>query len=177
MSQSTSQYPLDDRVDDRLAIDDVLKRHCRGLDRNLPGQLKDCYWPEADVDYGNFKGPAHSFAELVGAALSETYELTRHAISNSLIEFDGEQARVESYVQAGHLFPGGSQQMRFEGRYLDLLEKRDGQWRMLHRQVVMDWSQTSTLDDERESEAFAALAKGSSDGSDPLHAFLQTEAK
>jgi hypothetical protein len=161
---------------DRIAINDILSQHSRALDRNNSAWLKDCYWPEATVDYGNFKGPAHTFAELVGPALAEAYELTRHAISNTLVQFQGAQARTESYVLASHLFQGGEQEMRFEGRYLDQLEKRDGQWRMLHRQVVMDWSHTSKLADERNTEAFAALAKGSNDGDDPLHPFLSTGA-
>lgn len=161
-----------DVIADRMAIVDTLHQHCRGLDRNDAELLKDCYWPEGSVDYGNFKGPAHTFTELVGPALSQIYELTRHSISNTLLEFDGSLARAESYVQAGHLLTGGKQEMRFEGRYLDTLEKRDTQWRLIHRQVVMDWSCNSSITDERESEAYTALAKGKADKTDPLYPFL-----
>jgi hypothetical protein len=30
--------------------------------------------------------------------------------------------------------------LALHSRGLDRLEKRDGQWKILHRQVVMDWS-------------------------------------
>ena len=161
------------QIADRLAVQDVLHSHCRGLDRNDGALIAACYWPDAEVDYGSFKGSASQFAELIGPALGEAYELTRHCISNTLIAFDGATARVESYVEASHLFKGGASEMRFGGRYLDTLEQRGDEWRMLHRQVVMDWSTTREVTDERQSEAFSALSKGSNDASDPLHAFLQ----
>ncbi|TDG14877.1 nuclear transport factor 2 family protein [Seongchinamella unica] len=172
MTDPSVPCPSPAEVDDRLAIIDVLLRHCRGLDRNDAPLLKRCYWPEAEVDYGSFKGPAHSFAELIGPALAEAYELTRHCIGNTLVELQGDTALVESYVRAGHLFTGGQAEMCFEGRYLDRLQKRAGRWGIIHRQVVMDWSRTRKLEDARDSEAFADLARGRDDDRDPLHAFL-----
>ena len=158
---------------DRMAIQDVLHGHCRGLDRNDGPAVAASYWPEAEVDYGSFRGPASQFAGLIGPALSAAYQLTRHCISNTLIDFEGQQARAESYVEAAHLLADGGSEMRFGGRYLDTLEKRGEEWRMLHRQVVMDWSHTRPVTDERQSEAFAELSKGRNDGDDPLHAFLR----
>jgi hypothetical protein len=165
------------QIADRLAIQDVLHTHCRGLDRNHGSLVADCYWPEAEVDYGSFQGLASQFAELIGPALGDAYQLTRHCISNTLISFDGAFARAESYVEASHLAADGSSEMRFGGRYLDTLEKRGDQWRMIFRQVVMDWGQTRPLTDERDSEAFAALSKGRNDHQDPLYAFLQGDNK
>ena len=172
MTHTQVASPTTEETGKRLAIADVLNRHCRGLDRNDAELLKSCYWPDAGVDYGNFKGPAHDFADLIGPALSQAYELTRHCIGNTLLQFEGDTAYAESYVQAGHLLIGGETEMRFEGRYLDRLEQREGAWAIAHRQVVMDWSRTTGLQDERDSEAFAALAKGKADNSDPLYPFL-----
>jgi hypothetical protein len=165
--------PADPEISDRLAILDILCTHSRGLDRLDPALLQSCYWHEAEVDYGSYKGPAHPFAELVIPALESQYELTRHCLSNSLVEFHGNQARVESYVNADHLLLDATEEMQFGGRYLDTLEKRDGQWKLLHRQVVMDWSRRLPVGDERNAEAFAELAKGGHRGEDPLTAFLQ----
>ena len=91
------------RIVDRLAIADVLHRHSRGLDRSDAALIRGCYWPDAELDYGVYKGPAHPFADLVVGALTDSYELTRHSISNTTFAFDGEQARTESYVDANHL--------------------------------------------------------------------------
>lgn len=161
-----------ENIADRLAITDVLLKHCRGLDRGDGALIQSCYWEGAEVDYGSYKGPADAFAELVVQALAGGYELTRHCIGNTLVAIDGDRARSESYVDAAHLMHGGEQEMRFGGRYLDRLEKREGDWRLLHRQVVMDWSRTTAITDERSSEAFEALAKGRNDAGDPLHLFL-----
>ena len=156
----------------RMAITDVLHTHCRGLDRLNDETLKACYWPEAEVDYGSYKGPAQAFTELVVDALGGAYELTRHSITNTLITLQGSTARCESYVSADHLLHGANSEMCFAGRYLDRLEQREGLWKILHRQVVMDWGRSRDLIDERYNEAFTDLAKGSHDSSDPLHRFL-----
>lgn len=164
--------PSVEELANRMAISDVLYSHCRGLDRLDAARLKACYWPEAEVDYGSYKGPAQAFADLVMEALGGAYDLTRHSISNTLIDLQGGTARCESYVNADHLMQGASSEMCFGGRYLDLLERRAGSWKILHRQVVMDWSRTRELVDERDSEALTDLAKGSRDRSDPLYRFL-----
>ena len=169
--------PTPENIADRMAITDILHNHCRGLDRQDSSLLKTCYWPEAEVDYGSYRGPAQMFAELVVGALGDSYELTRHCIGNILIDLGDDTARVESYVNADHLHNGAALEMCFAGRYLDLLEKRDGQWRVLHRQVVMDWSRTREVDDQRDSEAFAALSKGGHGTDDPLHPFLARGGK
>ncbi len=175
MTTDTGLTPSPAQVADRLAIQDVLHLHCRGLDRLDKEAIQCAYWPEAEVDYGSYKGSAHVFAELVVGALGQTYELTRHCLSNTLVTFAGNSARSESSVNAGHLLQGSREEMLFYGRYLDRLEKRDGRWKILHRQVVMDWSKRILVEDERNGEAFAALAKGAHLDADPLYRFLLTE--
>ena len=159
---------------DRLAITETLYLHSRGLDRLDAAAIRGAYWPESEVDYGSYKGNAHVFAELVVDALSQQYELTRHSLSNTLIELTGSSALCESYVHAGHLLPGAKAQLSFYGRYLDKMENRGSEWKILHRQVVVDWIKRHPVVDERDSEAFNALAKGARRESDPLYSFLQT---
>lgn len=79
---------------------------------------------------------------------------------------------METCVSAGHLLLGASEELHFFGRYLDRLEKRDGQWKILHRQVVMDWCKRMPVTDERDSDAFGALSKGGDKDNDPLYPFL-----
>ncbi len=169
MTQRSDQQA---QIADRLAIMDVLHQHCRGLDRGDATLLQSCYWSDAEVDYGSYRGPATAFADLVVQALASSYQLTRHCIGNTLVQRDGDTARCESYVDAAHLSLDGSAEMRFAGRYLDLLQRRDGEWRMLHRQVVVDWCHTAPIEDERDADAFSDLARGRNDTSDPLYPFL-----
>ena len=172
MAEETGTPPSLDQIADQMAIHEVLNLHSRGLDRLDKGTILSAYWPEAEVDYGSFKGSAHLFAELVVAALGETYELTRHSLTNTLFHFSGPTARCESSVKAGHLLLGAEEELLFYGRYLDTLEKRGTQWKIIHRQVVMDWSKRFPVRDERNNEAFVDLQKGAHLGSDPLYPFL-----
>lgn len=170
--KEVGRAPDAQQLADRMAINEVLALHSRGLDRLDADTLKQCYWPDAEVDYGTFKGSAHEFADLVVQALAAAYELTRHCIGNHLITFDGNHARSESTVDAAHLLIGATQEMQFAGRYLDSLEKRDGCWKMQHRLVVMGWSRMVSVVDERNSDAFAPLAKAGHREMDPSHAFF-----
>jgi hypothetical protein len=172
MTTDTGKTPSPERIADRMAIEDILSLHSRGLDRLDKDAIECAYWPDATVDYGTFKGEAHVFAELVVGALGENYALTRHSLSNTLVAFSSNSASVESCVTAGHLSTDATEEMLFYGRYLDKLEKRDGLWKMMHRQVVMDWSKRVPVEDERSSDAFAALAKSGHVDTDPLYPFL-----
>lgn len=171
--------PTAQELADRVAVQEILALHSRGLDRLDSALLQTCYWADAEVNYGTFVGSAHQFAELVMQALSGQYELTRHCISNTIIAFTAEgSAKTESMVDAAHLFhaakvtEGTRSEMQFSGRYLDALEKRDGVWKIQHRHVVMDWSRVVSLTDERNSEAFATMSKGGHREEDPSHAFF-----
>lgn len=172
MSGNISAVPTAEEMANREAIREILATHSRGLDRNEAGVLKSAYWPEAEVDYGSFKGPAHQFADLIGPALAGAYELTQHLLGQTLITVEGDRASTETYVHARHLLRGAEEELSFAGRYLDQLELRNGQWKIMHRQVVMDWSLRLAAQDERDSEAFGALAKGTGDREDPSHQLL-----
>ena len=172
MPTTTGTIPGNSEIADRLAIEEVLATHSRGLDRCDAQALQSCYWPEAEVDYGSYKGPALAFAEIVVDVLAQTYQLTRHGLGNVLFAIDGDTARTETCVSAGHLSLDGTEETHFFGRYLDQLEKRDGCWKLIHRQVVMDWSKRLAVVDERQSDAYVDLAKGGHGPQDPLYPFL-----
>lgn len=162
-------------VADRLAIAQVLAWHSRGLDRLDAAALQRCYWPEAEVDYGSYKGGAHAFADLVVGALGDGYELTRHGLGNQVIDLRGSEARVETCVSAGHLLHGAQRELHFYGRYLDRMQKRGDTWKILHRTVVMDWNKPVPVTDLREEDAFRDLARGAHYPADPLYAFLDAD--
>lgn len=175
MTAEAGTTPDPQQVADRLAIHDVLSIHSRGLDRLDSAAIQGAYWPDAEVDYGSYKGSAQVFAELVVGALGQQYELTRHSLSNTLVQFSGNIAYSETCVHAGHLLIGAEEELLFYGRYLDRLEKRKGLWKILHRQVVVDWSKRLQVQDERNSEAFSDLAKGAHCDTDPLYPFLNSK--
>jgi ketosteroid isomerase-like protein len=174
MATETGQVLDLARAADTLAIQDVLAKHSRGVDRADEAMLKSAYWPDATVEYGSFDGLAHQFCEMLPAGIKR-YARTQHSISNVAIEIDGDDARVATYVTAGHyLEVDGDQgtEMTYFGRYLDRMQKRDNVWKITHRQVVMSWNQNADTTAEWEGPTFSGLARGARHPDDPLYALF-----
>jgi hypothetical protein len=175
MKSEPGRVPSTSELAHRAAIEEVLSCHSRGLDRLDAVLLASCYWQEAEVDYGTFKGSAQEFAAQVVPALEAQYQLTQHTLSNSIIVLGDDEARIESCVTAFHLSKDAREDLVYSGRYLDRCNRRQNQWKISHRQVVMDWCRRLPVEDERDSNTFAALAKGGHRGSDPSYPFFATD--
>ena len=174
MTTETGQVPDVSEVADRLAIHDVLAKHSRGVDRADSAILKSAYWPDAEVEYGGFNGLAHQFCENLPAGIKR-YARTQHSISNIAIELSGDDAVVETYVTAYHyLEVDGDQgtEMTYLGRYVDRMQKRGNVWKIIHRQVVMDWNQNVDTTSVWEGPTFSGLARGARAPDDPINALL-----
>lgn len=144
---------------------DVLTRYCRALDRCDLDLMKTVYWADSSESRGIFEGDALEFAAFIIDEIQTLFEATQHAICNVHMEFDGDNAHVESYLLAYHRVKGTKTQVRklfgakymaqfdwtktrgtshdffFGGRYIDRLERREGEWRIAERTAVMDWNQ------------------------------------
>jgi ketosteroid isomerase-like protein len=174
MNRETGQVPDAAEVADRLAIMEVLAKHSRGVDRADAAVLQTAYWPDATVAYGGFNGNAHEFCEMLPGAI-RAYARTQHTLSNTCIEFRGDRALVETYVTAYHyraVEDGPDTEMTYLGRYLDTMEKRGNVWKILHRQVVMDWNQNAAATAVLEGPPFDGLARGERHPDDPLNRLL-----
>ena len=168
----TGRVPDVVEVADRLAIQEVIAMHCRGVDRASAEILMSCYWPEAEVDYGAYKGPAHPFCGPLTGAIRR-YENTQHIISNVLIESDGAEARTETYVTAHHYLAGEPDtEMTYIGRYLDQMQKRDGVWKIAYRKIVMTWHQnTEGSKDLERNPSLQAITEAGRYPDDPWFGF------
>jgi hypothetical protein len=67
---------------------------------------------------------------------------TMHTICNELVQVDGDEATSESYVLTYHRMDHEGREVDWTlgARYLDRLERREGEWRISRRTVVHDWS-------------------------------------
>jgi len=127
----------------RLEIQDVLWTYARGVDRADYDAMSSVYHPEATDDHGSFSGLGTEFAKQLTDRERELEMVGQHHITNVLFEFEGENdARVESYFLAFHPHdPGDRWNLGIAaGRYLDHFQRRDGHWKILSREVVMDWT-------------------------------------
>ena len=127
---------------DREAIRLCVLRYCRGLDRLDETMLREVYWPEATDDHIAYSGSAEGFIEVAREMLSGIPR-TQHLLGNMLIEMrDDASADCESYFQAYHLIEdenSGSRDLVVAGRYVDRFEKRNDEWRIAQRSIIVDW--------------------------------------
>lgn len=125
---------------DREAIREVIHRYCRAADRCDLEAFKSCYWPDGRDDHLFFGGNAHAFADYVIPVLRRIAGSV-HAITNTIIDLDGDRAFCESQWSVIHRLrkPDGSLlDYWHQGRYLDIFEKRGGEWRIFERALVGD---------------------------------------
>lgn len=127
---------------DREQIRACLARLARGEDRRDAELISASYWRDSITDYGVFRG---SFDEYLAWVVpgSPAIPVTQHQLGQSFIELDGDSALVETHVTSYHRVDMGSEERDtvIGGRYLDRMEKRDGEWRIAQRTMLYDWFQ------------------------------------
>jgi hypothetical protein len=126
----------------KQACMELVYKLARGLDRMNEGLLRSLFHEDATDDHGGFKGTADGFVDWAFGIL-RNMERTQHAISNVLIEVNGDRAVGESYFVANHDMKnaeGALVRMIAAGRYLDSFERRGGVWKISHRHAVYDWN-------------------------------------
>jgi hypothetical protein len=130
-------------ITDKQAITEVLFTYCRGVDRRDREILSSAYWPDAYDDRGEaFQGYLPAFLDFAMALVREMK--TVHTVANILIELrSSTSARSESYGLNYHslIIDDSPTDVVAGVRYLDELEKRSGQWRILRRRLVTDYFQ------------------------------------
>jgi hypothetical protein len=157
------------RLLDEAAIKKVHIRYCRAIDRMDWELLRRCYHPDAVDDHGEYVGGIDGFIAYCQAGCP-TFLSTTHMTGNQLVEVDGDFAWGEHYARAFHrIAPKDGRPLLdlvVNARYVDRYERRDGEWRILKRTVVVD---TDRVDPVRESWVPEVQLKARRDRSDPSY--------
>lgn len=127
---------------DREAIRLCIARLARGEDRRDADLISASYWPDATTDYGVFQGSFDDYLAWVVPG-ADAIKNTQHVLGQSFIELDGDRARAETHAISYHRVDmgAGDQDTCIGGRYLDVLEKRNGTWAIAQRTMLYDWFQ------------------------------------
>lgn len=160
MSAETASPTTIDTLIAEREIARVLLLYARGIDRLDLALVERCFHPDAVLRYGDDTTPA-AFAANAARGLG-AYRFTQHRVGNAVIDVEGEFAWCESYCLAIHRIPGADggpdRDFLWGGRYVDRFERRDGEWRILHRTVVHDYTR---IDPVRETwEGAPAFTQG-----------------
>jgi hypothetical protein len=157
------------RLLDVAAIKELHIRYCRGVDRMDWDLVRSCYHPDAIDDHGDYVGGVDGFIEYCKAG-TPTFESTTHFTGNQLVEVDGDTAWAEHYARAWHRMPAGpdglARDLVVNARYIDRLERRNGEWRLLKRVIVVD---SERVDPVHDRWVNPVLLRGSRDRSDPSY--------
>jgi SnoaL-like domain len=152
----------------------VLIAYCRGVDRCDEVLVRSVYHEDSFDDHGYWRGSGPDFAPFVTRRLAAANSATTHAITNVMIELDGDLAWAESQVMAT-LVRKDSKPLRADvmgARYLDRFSRREGVWRIDERTVVLDWHKTEIWGSEAPPMPIEGFARGGRYPEDPMYAWV-----
>ncbi len=123
---------------DRTAILDCIAHHARAHDRFDVGMLTAAYHKDGIDEHGYAINTGPKYAEWANAIHAAGAELHTHNITTHTCDIDGDVAHCESYVIVGLLNKDGDSARMISGRYIDRLEKREGEWKIALRRSTVD---------------------------------------
>ena len=159
---------------DKNAIQEVIYTYCRGVDRCDPDIVKTAYHSDAHDDHGYWRGNAHDFADFVVRRLKDANITTTHCVTNTMIEVSGNEAWAESQIMAT-LLRRNTTPLKVDvigARYLDTFSKRQGQWKISHRVVCLDWHKVETWPEPDLPIDTSKFLWGSRDRNDPVYEMI-----
>lgn len=152
------QYSAE-RIADRMAIQDVMYKWCRAIDRLHYDGMRAAFHPDATDDHGAYVGGIEGLVDWIRER-HKPIPFSSHQVSNMLIEFASpDLALAETYVRALQRYPadakaslaqlsggqsgkpGVGMDLLTSSRYVDRFERRNGEWRISRRALIQDWKQ------------------------------------
>lgn len=129
----------------RAEIGDVLARYAHAIDRGDRPLARTCYHDDAIDHHGRINASVDevfAFFESYGATLRGTYHFLGVPLIVVGAEGDPDRALAETYCLYRRELLDPAAEVLMQGlRYCDVLERRDGVWRIAHRTVILDWEQ------------------------------------
>jgi hypothetical protein len=138
-----------DELTARRDIVDCVARYMRAQDRLEPDLQRSAFHPDAWIDCGPVAGDVDTFVAYAQGGLAGC-AFTHHLIGQTTLTVDGDEASGEIYFIAYHRFvqDGAETDMIFGGRYIDEYQRRNGEWRILKRREIADWTRTIPAADD-----------------------------
>jgi hypothetical protein len=152
------------------ASKDVHIRYCRANDRRDEELMRSCFHPDAVIELHEELN-VDAFLAL-GRQILAMYTVTWHNTGNQLVEVRGDAAWAEHYTISSHRIAASDEGPERDwvayGRYIDRMEKRQGEWRIARRKMVVDYTRMDPV--MPGDPAGVGTAGGARDRSDPSYA-------
>jgi SnoaL-like domain len=140
---------------DRLALRELFDAYARCADRRDAEGQKALFTADTRFAvYMDGEGSEPTYVLNGREALTPVfedlnrYETTTHFNGQSTVTLAGDSATGESYTIAYHVYTeDGTRKMMIASlRYLDTFAKIEGRWYFAKRKLILDWSETRTVD-------------------------------
>jgi SnoaL-like domain len=123
---------------DRTEILDCVSRHARGSDRHDIDLITSAYHDDGVDEHGHAVNQGPKYGEWANTTHAETSRVHTHNITTHTCEIDGDTAHAESYAIVVLIGADTKNAQFITGRYIDRLERRDGQWRIAVRRSTVE---------------------------------------
>jgi hypothetical protein len=123
---------------DRSAILDCISSHSRGHDRHDADLITAAYHDDGVDEHGYSVTQASEYGGWINQVHAAGSQVHTHNITTHLCEIEGDTAHCESYVLVCLLNHDGVTARVISGRYLDRLERRNGEWKIAVRRSTVE---------------------------------------
>jgi SnoaL-like domain len=123
---------------DRLAITDCIAAHARGCDRHDVDLITAAYHPDGVDEHGWVTNAGVEYGDWANRTHAATSRVHTHNITTHNCEIDGDTAHAESYAIVILLSRDARTAQVISGRYVDRLERRNGQWAIAVRRSTVE---------------------------------------
>lgn len=163
---------MDPRLQEMLdhhEIRKLLATYCHACDRGDEALMASCYAGEDSFDdHGLVRAPGPEYARQMTALVRDRTEAVSHILGQSLIVVDGDRAVAETFFLGLMRLKvdeqGISRLNQLAGRFVDELERIEGEWKIRMRTCVRDTSLTLRV--EEDMQAGYGLVPGTRDATD-----------
>jgi ketosteroid isomerase-like protein len=150
---------------DRAAIEDVLRRYARGIDRMDVEMAKSVYWEDSTDDHQAYIGSGKGLVDWANELHSGTLATWQHYMTQTYIDLEGDVAHTETYYVVVGRKKDSNEVHMSGGRNIDRMEKRDGRWAIAARINTTEWC----LDPDLMGQFIGIQAHLAKDPSDPSY--------
>jgi hypothetical protein len=126
-------------VSDREAISDLVHVWAYHRDHGNWEQLRDTFWPDGTISLSWFDGPFEQFVDAT-REIAEKGSQAKHIVSQPFIKMKGNRAVSETNLVLLVRSSKGPLEtdLTTYARFYDLLEKREGSWRICKRTAIYE---------------------------------------
>jgi hypothetical protein len=127
---------------DLEALRNLVQRYARAADARDNDAIGALFHPEAVIDGLRGSAPLAEYLETLRAS-PPVFEQSMHFLGDPLVELDAgaDEATLDTYAVVYQINAqregGGNNTLGI--RYVDTVERRDGEWRIRHRRTELRW--------------------------------------